>query len=313
MNKTGQAMLNNLFNRTDTNSKKKVSLVLSGGGARGIAHIGVLEELEKQGYEIHAIAGTSMGAVVGGIYAAGKLKEFKKWILDINKINIFKLVDFTLFNKGFIKGDKVFEELSTFIPDNQIQDLPIKFSATATDLIAKKEVLFTEGSLYKAMRASIAIPNVLTPVNTEDSILVDGGVINNIPINHAYRIDHDLLVAVNVNSDIPIPTNNMKKNERHSLYLKAVNKFNKHLSEAFSATKHKHKELSYFDIINVSYEIMRDQMVKFSLANYPPDILIETSRHSCNVYDFYKADQLIEMGHKAAIASINKYAEQLKI
>ena len=140
---------------------KKVSLVLSGGGARGIAHIGVLEALEKQGFEVHSITGTSMGAVVGGFYAAGKMKEFKKWISDLNKKDVFELVDFTLFNSGFIKGDKVFEELSTFIHDIQIQDLPIHFSATATDLISRKEVLFTEGSLYNAMRASVAIPNVI--------------------------------------------------------------------------------------------------------------------------------------------------------
>ncbi|WP_321282189.1 patatin-like phospholipase family protein [Marinifilum fragile] len=286
---------------------KKISLVLSGGGARGIAHIGVLEELEKQGYEIHSITGTSMGAVVGGIYAAGKIKEFKKWILDLNKIDIFKLVDFTLFNSGFIRGDKVFEELSTFIPDYQIQDLPIKFSATATDLIGKNEVLFTEGSLYNAMRASIAIPNVLTPVKNEGSILVDGGVVNNIPINHAQRIDGDLLIAVNVNADIPLPKKKKKKEERHSFYQSTINKFNKNLSELFSGNKN--NDLSYFDIMNVSFEIMRNEMVKFSLKNNPPDILIETSRYSCNVYDFYKADELIEMGCKATIISINNYNE----
>lgn len=286
---------------------KKISLVLSGGGARGIAHIGVLEELEKQGYEIHSITGTSMGAVVGGIYAAGKIKEFKKWILDLNKIDIFKLVDFTLFNSGFIRGDKVFEELSTFIPDYQIQDLPIKFSATATDLIGKNEVLFTEGSLYNAMRASIAIPNVLTPVKNEGSILVDGGVVNNIPINHAQRIDDDLLIAVNVNADIPLPKKKKKKEERHSFYQNTINKFNKNLSELFSGNKN--NDLSYFDIMNVSFEIMRNEMVKFSLKNNPPDILIETSRYSCNVYDFYKADELIEMGCKATIISINNYNE----
>jgi len=286
---------------------KKISLVLSGGGARGIAHIGVLEELEKQGYEIHSITGTSMGAVVGGIYAAGKIKEFKKWILDLNKIDIFKLVDFTLFNCGFIKGDKVFEELSTFIPDNQIQDLPIKFSATATDLIGRNEVLFTEGSLYNAMRASIAIPNVLTPVKNEGSILVDGGVVNNIPINHAQRIDNDLLIAVNVNADIPLHKKKKKKEERQSFYQSTINKFNKNLSELFSGNKN--NDLSYFDIMNVSFELMRNEMVKFSLKNNPPDILIETSRYSCNIYDFYKADELIEMGRKATIMCINNYKD----
>jgi NTE family protein len=291
----------------EANKMKKVSLVLSGGGARGIVHIGVLEELEKQGYEIHSITGTSMGAVVGGIYAAGKIKEFKKWILDLNKLNIFKLIDFTLFNHGFIKGDKVFEELSTFIPDYQIQDLPIRFSATATDLIGKKEVLFTTGSLYNVMRASIAIPNIFTPVKENNAILVDGGVINNIPINHAQRIENDLLIAVNVNANIPVPKK--KKDERKSFYQIAINKFNKNLSESIS--ENKNKDLSYFDIMNVSFEIMRDEMAKHSLQNNPPDILIETSRHSSNVYDFYKADELIEIGHKATIKSINNYLNQL--
>jgi len=287
---------------------KKISLVLSGGGARGIAHIGVLEELEKQGYEIHSITGTSMGALVGGIYAAGKIKEFKKWILDLNKIDIFKLVDFTLLNSGFIKGDKVFDELSTFIQDRQIQDLPIKFSATATDLIGKKEILFTEGSLYNAMRASIAIPNVLTPVRKEGSILVDGGVVNNIPINHAQRIDNDLLIAVNVNADIPLPKKKKKKEKHQSFYQNTIDKFSKNLSELFSDNKN--DDLSYFDIMSASFELMRNEMVKLSLRNNPPDILIETSRDSCNIYDFYKADELIEMGRKATILSINNYTNQ---
>ncbi len=287
---------------------KKVSLVLSGGGARGIAHIGVLEALEKQGYEVHSITGTSMGAVVGGIYAAGKIKEFKKWILDLNKIDIFKLVDFTLFNSGFIKGDKVFEELSTFIQDIQIQDLPIKFSATATDLISKKEILFTQGSLYNAMRASIAIPNIITPVKNEGSILVDGGVVNNIPINHAQRIDNDLLIAVNVNADIPLPKKKKKKEKQQSLYQSTINKFSKQLSELFSDNKN--NDLSYFDIMSTSFELMRNEMVKFSIRDNPPDILIETSRDSCNIYDFYKADELIEIGHKATMLSIKNYTDK---
>lgn len=299
---------------------KKVSLVLSGGGARGIAHIGVLEELEKQGYEIHSITGTSMGAVIGGIYAAGKIEEFKKWILNLNKKDVFKLVDFTLFNSGFIKGDKVFEELSTFIPDYQIQDLPIKFSTTATDLISKKEVLFTEGSLYTAMRASIAIPNVLTPVKNEGAILVDGGVVNNIPVNHAQRIDNDLLIAVNVNADIPLPKKKKekrkkkeKKKERQSYYQKTIDKFNKKLSKLFSDSKSsdsRSNNSSYFDIMNLSFELMRSEMVKCSLKNNPPDILIETSQDSCNIFDFYKASELIEMGRKATIMSLNNYRNQ---
>ncbi|WP_242156987.1 patatin-like phospholipase family protein [Aestuariivivens sediminis] len=284
---------------------KKISLVLSGGGARGIAHLGVLEELEKQDYEIHSITGTSMGAVVGGIYAAGKIREFKKWILNLDKIDIFKLVDFTLFNNGFIKGDKVFEAISPFISNRQIQDLPIRYSATATDLVGKKEVLFTEGSLYDALRASIAIPNVLTPVVKEDAILVDGGVVNNIPINHAHRMDNDLLVAVNVNADIPLIDTEIKNKEKESLYQSAMAKFSKNLRELFSNDAN--NDLNYFDIMNVSFELMRNEMDKISLKNTPPDILIETSRDRCKIYDFYKAEELIALGRKATVMALKRH------
>jgi len=287
---------------------KKISLVLSGGGARGIAHIGVLEALEKKGFEVHSITGTSMGAVVGGIYAAGKIKEFKKWILDLDKKDVFELVDFTLFNSGFIKGDKVFEELSIFIQDIQIQNLPINFSATATDLISRKEVLFTEGSLYNAMRASIAIPNIITPIKKDGSILVDGGVVNNIPINHAQRVDNDLLVAVNVNADVPLPKMEKKKEEQQSFYQSTIDKFSKKLSELFSDDEN--IDFSYFDIMSTSFELMRNQMVKFSLRDNPPDILIETSRSSCNIYDFYKAEELVEIGYNATMLAIENYTDK---
>lgn len=283
---------------------KKVSLVLSGGGARGIAHVGVLEELEAQGFSIHSITGTSMGAVVGGIYAAGKMNEFKKWILNLDKVDVFNLVDFTLFDSGFIKGDKVFEELSAIIPDHQIQDLPIQFSATATELMSRKEVLFTEGSLYSAMRASVSIPNVITPVKSKGSIFVDGGVVNNIPLVHARRIDHDLLVAVNVNADIPVPEKKQDKAKEQSFYQRTLDKFNENLSELFPDDKN--DNLSYFDILNISFELMRDEMVQLSLKNNPPDILIETSRYSCDMYDFYKAEELIEMGREATRISLKE-------
>lgn len=249
-----------------------------------------------------------MGAVVGCVYAAGKIKEFKEWILKLDKIDVFNLVDFTLFKSGFIEGDKAFEELSGFIPDKQIQDLPIRFCATATDLISKKQVVFREGSLYKAMRASVAIPNVITPVKNEESILVDGGVINNIPIPHAPRNDNDVLIAVNVNADLPLPEKNEKKEEEQSFYQNTIDKFNENLSELFPEDDS--DELSYFDIMNVSFEVMRNEMVKHMLEKYPPDILIETPRYSCKIYDFYKADELIEMGRKAALKALKDYKDE---
>jgi len=184
--------------------KVNVSLVLSGGGARGIAHIGVIEELEKQGLEIKSIAGTSMGALVGGIYAVGKLQEYKNWMYTLDKIDVFKLIDFTLSSQGLIKGDRVFKKMKEFIPDMNIEELKIHYTATATDIINKKEVVFTKGSIYEAIRASVAFPSVLTPVKKDDSVLVDGGVMNNVPINHVKRTRDDILIVVYVNAVIPV-------------------------------------------------------------------------------------------------------------
>ena len=149
---------------------------------------------------------------------------------------------------------------------------------------------------------------LLTPVKNEDSILVDGGVVNNIPINHAQRMDNDLLVAVNVNADIPLPKKKKKKEEQPSFYQSTIDKFSKQLSELFSDKKD--NDFSYFDIMSTSFELMRNEMVKFSLKDNPPDILIETSRKSCNIYDFYKAEELIEIGHEAAISAIKNYTDK---
>ena len=175
--------------------KKNVALVLSGGGARGIAHIGVIEELEKQGFDIKSISGTSMGALVGGVYAVGKMQEYKNWICTLDKFDVFKLVDFTFSTQGLVKGDRVINKMKEFIPDINIEDLKIYYAATATDISRKEEVVFTKGSLYEAVRASISIPTVFTPVKTENSLLVDGGVINNVPINHVKRTKDDIIIA----------------------------------------------------------------------------------------------------------------------
>lgn len=295
---------------------QKVSLVLSGGGARGIAHIAAIEEIEKKGFEIHSIVGTSMGALVGAIYATGKLKEFKDWILNIDKLDIFNLMDFTWMDKGFVKGDKIFEELKQFIPDINIEDLKINYIANATDLTNKKEVLFTEGNLTKAIRASVSIPSIFTPVKKENMILVDGGVINNLAIKHAKRIENDLLIAVNVNAEISLknkekntPENNetseKKNEEQQSFYKSLIQKFNITLDKLFSKTDK--DKVGNFDIINSSFEIMRNKMVLSSLENNPPDILIEIPRETCAIFDFYQAEKILKIGKKATLKSLNNY------
>ncbi len=288
--------------------KKDVALVLSGGGARGIAHIGVIEELEKQGFNIKSISGTSMGALVGGVYAVGKMQEYKNWIYTLDKLDVFKLIDFTFSKQGLVKGDRVLNKMEEFIPDTNIEELKIYYAATATDIINRKEVVFTKGSLYEAVRASISIPTVFTPVNTENSILVDGGVVNNVPINHVKRTKGDILIAVHVNADIPVykPTiPKSKKDINQSIYLKKIKEFQSKLYKIIPQGKD--KELGYFDLINKTIAMLTYQTSKMMIEKYPPDILINISRNSSGTFDFYKAEELVEIGRHAAKRSIEEF------
>ncbi|PKP33727.1 MAG: hypothetical protein CVU00_10205 [Bacteroidetes bacterium HGW-Bacteroidetes-17] len=288
--------------------KQKVSLVLSGGGARGIAHIGVIEEIEKQGFEIFSVAGTSMGAMVGGIYALGKMEAYKNWICSLDKFKVFSLIDFSFSIQGLVKGDKVFNKMKEFIPDVNIEDLNIFYTAVAADIINKEEVVFTKGSIFEAIRASISIPTIFTPVKTDDGLLVDGGVINNIPINHAHRTPGDILIVVNVNANIPVdkPAISKKDNEiKRSIYQKKIKDFYRHLHKTHPISKT--EKLGYFELMNKTISLMTYHNAQMLLDKYKPDILINISRNSSSTYDFYKAEELVEIGRHAAIKSLKEF------
>ena len=288
--------------------KKKVALVLSGGGARGIAHIGVIEELEKRGYEINSIAGTSMGALVGGMYAAGKLEEFREWMCSLDKMKVFSLVDFTFSADGIVKGDKVLNAIKNFVPDTNIEDLKIAYSATAADIENHKEIVYRTGSLYEAIRASIAIPMVITPVIKENAIIVDGGVVNNLPISNVKRNNGDLLVAVYVNANVePIKLKVSKKveKEKKSVYLKKLNEFYEHVN--IISPKLKKEKIGYFTLIDKAIVSASLQLVQFSIEKNPPDILVNISRDTCGTYDFYRAEELVEIGRQSAIKILNEF------
>ncbi len=290
--------------------KQKVALVLSGGGARGIAHIGVIEELEKNGFEISSIAGTSMGAVVGGVYASGKLEAYKDWLYTLDKMKLFNLLDFSFTTEGLVKGDKLFHKMKEFISDQDIEDFNIPFAAVAADIINKKEVIFTEGNVFNAIRASVAIPTVLTPVKTADGLLVDGGVINNIPIEYITRTPGDILIAVNVNADIPYIKPVIQKTEivaEQSVYQKRLKDFYHHLQRLNPLSNE--EKIGYFNLINKTISLMMFHIAKVSIEQHPPDILIEVSADCCGAFDFYRAEEMVETGRSAAIQSLEKYNE----
>ncbi len=299
--------------------KPLVTLVLSGGGARGIAHIGVIEELERRGYIIASVTGTSMGSLVGGIYADGAMDAFKEWMLSLDRRKVLGLVDFTVSRVGIVKGDRVFKKMKDFIPDCLIEDLDIPYAAVAVDLINNKEVVFREGSLFDAIRASVSIPSVFTPVKTADGLLIDGGVMNNIPVNHAPRIQDDLLVVVNVNANVPVvlPMISREEDEKQKrVYQKKIEEFQYHLQKILphgSAEKqaHSHEErMGYFNLIDKTISLMTNHMAQMSMQYYSPDVLIEVSRDACNTFDFFKAAEILEMGRSATVEALNKYESQ---
>ncbi|MBQ5689865.1 MAG: patatin-like phospholipase family protein, partial [Alistipes sp.] len=180
-------------------NKKRVALALSSGGPRGFAYIGALEVLEERGYEVTAVAGTSIGALVGGIYAAGRLAEFKKWLLTLNSWKLFSLMDLSLSMNHVVKGDKLMDAIQKIVPDAQIEELNLPFSAIATDLYSGEEVVFDKGDLFSAIRASMSIPSLFRPVQVGETILVDGHSSNCLPLNRVKRSEDDILIGFDVN------------------------------------------------------------------------------------------------------------------
>lgn len=272
------------------NNKKTVSLVLGSGGARGYAHIGVIKELIKNDYDIKSISGSSIGALVGGLYAAGKLDEYEEWVANFDIFDILKLVDFSFNANGMINGDKVFNKIEEMIGNINIEDLPISFTATATDIKNRKEVWLQKGSLKDAIRASISIPTVFTPTTLKGTELFDGGILNPLPIVPTISEFSDLVIAVDLNSSL-----NIKKGHK-SIFEKPKGKIKQNITDFFQKNIKKKESLSYFEIINQSIETMQEVISRHQLASHQPDIMINISNKTCEFYDFHKAKELIEYG-----------------
>lgn len=297
--------------------KKNIALVLSSGGARGLAHIGVIEELIKSGYNITSIAGTSMGSLVGGMYAAGQIEEFKTWMCSLDKKGVFDLLDFTLSTNGVIKGERVIGAMKKMIADRDIESLPIPYCAVATDIINSKEVVFTKGSLYDAIKASSSIPTLITPFTLNELLLVDGGVLNPVPINRIVRTKNDLLVVVNVNANLPNGKNNSPNGNKEyeksnpdngkeifSKYLGYFNAIRK--KNGTTGTDNKPEHLNYFELMSRSINLMIQQISELTIDLYKPDIVINVSKLSAGIYDFHKATEIIEAGADSARETLGK-------
>ncbi len=276
---------------------KKVALVLSSGGARGLAHIGVIEALESNGYEITSIAGSSIGAVVAAFHACGELEKYKEWAINLDRYDVFKLIDFTFSVQGFVKGEKVFKTLEKLIPDRKIEDLKIPFAALVTDIDAKKEVVFDKGSMYQAVKASVAIPTVIRPVTINKVQYIDGGVTNPIPIEHVKRHEGDLLVVSNVNAIKPFESIENKPTEKEvASYNEKIQSFISNWGKLLPGSTEVSKKLGFFDILNDSIDLMQDRLTSLLLEKHRPDILINISRDAASTFEFFRAKELIEVG-----------------
>ena len=289
---------------TELVKTKNVALALSSGGARGLAHIGAIEELEAQGYQISSIAGCSMRALIGGVYAAGKLNEFREWMKTIDRKKMLGLIDFSLSLNHIVKGTRIIEAIMEFVPDVNIEDLPIPYCAVATDLKAGREVLFRKGSLFKAIRASISLPSFYEPVTINDMILIDGGIINPLPLNRVKRQPGDILVGIDVSGhDYKAQWDEMHR-------LTEMQKCDKSLkTKILDMLIPDNLEFNYYTVLSRASSLMIRQNSILMAQLMKPDMLIDVQMNRYGTFDFDKSEKLIAIGRQKATTAIGKFED----
>lgn len=298
---------------------KRVALVLGAGGARGLAHVGVIQAIEARGYEVAGIAGASMGALVGGIYAAGRLEEYSEWARGLERSDVLKLLDFAFGFPGLIRGERVIGALRELVGDHLIEQLPIPYTAVATDLASQREVWFTRGKLFDAIRASIAIPMIFTPHMLDGRELVDGGLLAPIPIAATRQMRVDRVIAVDVNGPVSWINAGLEPRAQEIGAGRGDNEMVQAAGEddggpatlrermasiweglARSNGTKPAKSRGVMDLMSRSLDTMQAHMSRVQLAQDPPDLLIQISRETATFYEFWRAAELVEKGREAA-------------
>ena len=281
---------------------KNVALVLSSGGARGLAHIGAIEALESQGYGISSIAGCSMGALIGGVYAAGKLNDFREWMKTIDRRKMLDLTDFSLSLNHIAKGSRIIEAIMEFVPDMPIEDLPIPYCAVATDWKTGHEVVFRKGSLFEAIRASISLPSFYEPVQRDGMILIDGGVTNPIPLNRVIRHKGDILVGVDVSghdyeAQAQIQQELTEKRKRSTSLSQQI--LNKLIPDNL--------EFNYYTMLSRVSSMMIRQNSILMTQLIKPDVLVDIQMSRYGGFDYDKSEKLIAIGRQKTLQALMKY------
>ena len=297
---------------------KNVALALASGGPRGFAYIGAIEELQARGYTITSVAGASAGSLVGGIFAAGGLKPFKEWLFGLDPMDVVTLMDFSLSRNYLVKGEKVIRTIKKRVPEVNIEDLPIPFTAIATDLFTGEEVIFREGPLFEAIRASISIPSMFKPAEYRGRTLVDGGIVNTFPLNRVQRTPGDILVGFNVNQiDISAVQEfldnraaiNKKKTDSNLL-----GRIQASIQELRLVADGRDEHLpvsaneNYFKILQRSFGIMNGALARMGIDLTPPDILVDLPFDTYHgVYGYSHAQEIAQIGRNLMAEALNRY------
>ena len=286
---------------------RTVALVLGSGGARGYAHIGVVRELESRGYTISSVTGTSMGALVGGLWAAGKLEEYSQWASGLEYFDLVKLLDISLSHPGFIKGEKLFSIIRDIVGDVAIESLPVAYTAVATNLKTRKEIWFQQGDLVTAIRASSAIPSLFKPVNVNGQILVDGAVLNPLPMAPSGSAIADFVLAVDLLGDEQPGMEGVDDDSQPAL----SDNWLKKIWSGSKGDKEKEKKLAKsMGVVNIFYqsmEVMQESLARYKIAGHPPDILVSIPKNICRFYDFHKFDDIEGVGRRLAAEALDNW------
>jgi NTE family protein len=317
-------------------SPRRVALALGSGGARGYAHIGVIEILEERGFEISGVAGSSMGALVGGVWAAGKLAEFEAWARSLTRTDVVRMLDVSLRAPGAMRAEKVLAQVKELVGDRLIENLDPRFTAVATDLISRREVWLQRGRLATAIRASIALPGIFTPVMLNGRLLADGGLMDPIPVSPTAALDVDLTIGVSAGGERqgpPAPAAVSEAAEPRPLD-EWVGRFRRAAAHALDRdviraalsqdpeSKREREEgeaqaevaefpvgLTGFDVMNSSIGAMQTLVNRYRLAGSPPDVLVTIPKNDVRMLDFHRADSMIELGRAAATQALEEARE----
>jgi len=306
-------------------ANKNVALVLGSGGARGLAHIGAIEALQERGYKVTSVSGCSMGSIIAGMFCAGKLREAKEWFLSVDRQRILQLTDFSITGNSLVKGSKVIKALQDIVPECKIESLPIPLTLVASDLLTTDEVIFREGSLFEAMRASISIPLFFQPVQWQGRLLVDGGILNPLPLRQIQRNEGDILVAMDISgkdglhiekksSDL-VKIANALQEQRLPYMPKSIQQLRDNISGKLTAIDRARRlnlqgTVNYVTMLDRMSDMQIQRNTQLALQLTPPDVLASMPQYAFGTFDFDKAETIIAEGYRLMTEALTRYEQQ---